>query len=91
MVLSREHKQKAYLEAKSILELGKRWQQLVPGERRPNFEKAAAEAEDKAKDTDKNTEAYEGVGGQGSGSADGGAGGGEAEGLGPPVPPGTRW
>lgn len=43
MVLSREHKHKAYLEAQSILQLGKRWQQLVPGEKRPNFEKAAAE------------------------------------------------
>ncbi|WP_240630980.1 hypothetical protein [Mycolicibacterium sp. GF69] len=51
-------------------------------EARGVIEKAAAEAEDKAKDTDKNTEAYEGVGGQGSGSADGGAGGGEAGGSG---------
>mgnify|MGYP000178577622 CR=1 FL=1 len=51
-------------------------------EARGVIEKAAAEAEDKAKDTDKNTAAYEGVGGQGNGSADGGAGGGEAGGSG---------
>ena len=43
MVLSREQKQKAYLEAERILALGKKWQQLVPGEKRPNFERAAAE------------------------------------------------
>ena len=42
MVLSREEKHKAYEEAQSILALGKKWQQLVPGEKRPNFEKAAA-------------------------------------------------
>ena len=42
MVLSREQKQKAYLEAQRILQLGKKWQQLVPGEKRPNFERAAA-------------------------------------------------
>ena len=42
MVLSREQKQKAYLEAERILALGKKWQQLVPGEKRPNFERAAA-------------------------------------------------
>ncbi|CAN3132574.1 Biofilm regulator BssS [Mycobacterium sp. smrl_JER01] len=51
-------------------------------EARGVIEKAAAEAEDKAKDTDNNTKAYEGVGGQGGGSADGGAGGGEAGGSG---------
>ena len=43
MVLSREQKQKAYREAQNILALGKKWQQLVPGEKRPNFERAAAE------------------------------------------------
>lgn len=43
MVLSREEKHKAYREAESILALGKKWQALVPGERRPNFERAAAE------------------------------------------------
>ena len=43
MVLSREQKHKAYLEAERILQLGKKWQQLVSGEKRPNFEKAAAE------------------------------------------------
>ena len=43
MVLSREQKQKAYQEAQSILQLGRKWQQLVPGEKRPNFERAAAE------------------------------------------------
>jgi len=42
MVLSREEKHKAYEEAQSILALGKKWQQLVPGEKRPNFEQAAA-------------------------------------------------
>ena len=42
MVLSREEKHKAYEEAQSIIALGKKWQQLVPGEKRPNFEKAAA-------------------------------------------------
>ena len=42
MVLTREQKHKAYLEAKSIIALGKKWQRLVPGERRPNFERAAA-------------------------------------------------
>ena len=43
MVLSREQKQKAYQEAQNILELGRKWQQLIPGEKRPNFERAAAE------------------------------------------------
>ena len=43
MVLTIEAKQKAYLEAERILALGKKWQQLVPGEKRPNFERAAAE------------------------------------------------
>jgi hypothetical protein len=42
MVLTREEKHKAYIEAKNTLELGQKWQRLVPGERRPNFEKAAA-------------------------------------------------
>ena len=43
MVLSRDQKHKAYQEAQSILALGRKWQQLVPGEKRPNFERAAAE------------------------------------------------
>ena len=42
MVLTREQKHKAFLEAKATLALGKKWQRLVPGERRPNFERAAA-------------------------------------------------
>ena len=43
MVLSRDQKHKAYQEAQSILALGRKWQQLVPGEKRPNFERAAQE------------------------------------------------
>ncbi|MBI3215349.1 MAG: hypothetical protein HYZ38_16085 [Mycobacterium sp.] len=59
-------------------------------EARGVIEKAAAEAEDKAKDTDKNAAAYEGVGGQGNGGADGGgaAGGGAAGGGGEAKPAG---
>jgi len=51
MVLTREQKHKAFLEAKSTLELGKKWQRLVPGERRPNFERAAANTLRKALNT----------------------------------------
>ena len=41
-IISREERQKAIREADSILRLGKKWQRLVPNERRPNFEAAAA-------------------------------------------------
>jgi len=34
-------KRAAYKEAHTILQTGKKWQRLVPGERRPNFERAA--------------------------------------------------
>ena len=43
MVLSQAQKQDAYREAKSILALGEKWQELMPGEKRPNFERAAQE------------------------------------------------
>ena len=41
-VLSREERDRAIKEADAILRLGKKWQRLVPNERRPNFEAAAA-------------------------------------------------
>ena len=41
MVLSEVEQQRAYREAREILKLGQKWQQLMPGEKRPNFERAA--------------------------------------------------
>ena len=43
MVLSEAEQQQAYREAREILKLGHKWQQLMPGEKRPNFERAAKE------------------------------------------------
>ena len=43
MVLSKAEKQDAYREAKQIMLLGEKWQELMPGEKRPNFERAAQE------------------------------------------------
>lgn len=41
-IISREERHRAIKEAESIIRLGKKWQRLVPNERRPNFEAAAA-------------------------------------------------
>ena len=38
---SRAEKVAAYKEAQRILQMGKKWQRLVPGEKRPDFERAA--------------------------------------------------
>ena len=43
MVLSEAQKHDAYREAQQILRLDEKWQQLMPGEKRPNFERAAKE------------------------------------------------
>ena len=43
MVLSEIEQQQAYREAREIMKLGQKWQQLMPGEKRPNFERAAKE------------------------------------------------
>ena len=43
MVLSEIEQQRAFREAREILKLGEKWQQLMPGEKRPNFERAAKE------------------------------------------------
>ena len=43
MVLSEAEQQEAYRESREILKLGQKWQQLMPGEKRPNFERAAKE------------------------------------------------
>jgi len=43
MVLSEAEQQQAYREAREILKLGQKWQQLMPSEKRPNFERAAKE------------------------------------------------
>ena len=43
MVLSDAAKRDAYREAQQILKLGDKWQELMPGERKPNFERAAQE------------------------------------------------
>ena len=43
MVLSEVEQQEAYRESREILKLGQKWQQLMPGEKRPNFERAAKE------------------------------------------------
>ena len=43
MSYSEAQKRDAYLEAQHILRLDKKWQQLMPGERKPNFKRAARE------------------------------------------------
>jgi hypothetical protein len=43
MVLSKAQKQDAYREAQQILRLSEKWQELMPGERKPNFARAAQE------------------------------------------------
>ena len=43
MSMSESQKRDAYLEAQHILRLDKKWQQLMPGERKPNFRRAARE------------------------------------------------
>ena len=43
MVLSEAEKRDAYREAQQILRLSKKWQELMPGERKPNFHRAAQE------------------------------------------------
>ncbi len=43
MVLSKAQKQDAYREAQQIMLLADKWQELMPGERKPNFRRAAQE------------------------------------------------
>ena len=43
MSMTEAQKRDAYLEAQHILRLDKTWQQLMPGERKPNFRRAARE------------------------------------------------
>ena len=43
MSLSEAQKRDAYLEAQHILKLDDKWQELMPGERKPNFRRAARE------------------------------------------------
>lgn len=43
MVLSEAEKRDAYREAQQILKLSDKWQELMPGERKPNFARAAQE------------------------------------------------
>ena len=43
MVLSEIEQQRARREVREIMKLGEKWQQLMPGEKRPNFERAARE------------------------------------------------
>ena len=43
MVLTRAQKHDAYREARDIMKLSEKWQELMPGEKRPNFERAAQE------------------------------------------------
>ena len=43
MVLSEIEQQRAFREAREIMKLSDKWQQLMPGERKPNFERAAKE------------------------------------------------
>ena len=40
-MISVEEKRAAYEEARQLLLLGKKWQQLTPGERKPDFKRAA--------------------------------------------------
>ena len=41
MVMSEAEKRAAYQEAKEILKMDEKWQQLILGERKPNFRRAA--------------------------------------------------
>ena len=43
MVLSEAQKRDAYREARQVLALADKWQELMPGERKPNFQRAAQE------------------------------------------------
>ena len=43
MSMTEAQKRDAYLEAKHILRMDNRWQELMPGERKPNFKRAARE------------------------------------------------
>ena len=43
MVLSEIEQQRAFREAREIMKLSDKWQQLMPGEKKPNFERAAKE------------------------------------------------
>ena len=43
MVLTQAQQHDAYREARDILKLGEKWQELMPGEKRPNFTRAARE------------------------------------------------
>ena len=43
MSMSEAQKRDAYLEAKHILGMDTKWQELMPGERKPNFKRAARE------------------------------------------------
>ena len=43
MVLSEIEQQRAFREAREIMKLSEKWQELMPGEKRPNFERAAKE------------------------------------------------
>ena len=43
MVLSEAAKRDAYREARQVLALADKWQELMPGERKPNFQRAAQE------------------------------------------------
>ena len=43
MSMTEAQKRDAYLEAQQMLRLDEKWQQLMPGERKPNFRRAARE------------------------------------------------
>lgn len=43
MVLSEIEQQRAFREAREIMKLSEKWQELMPNEKRPNFERAAKE------------------------------------------------
>ena len=43
MVLTQAQQHDAYREARDILKLGEKWQELMPGEKRPDFTRAARE------------------------------------------------
>ena len=43
MVLTQAQQHDAYREARDILKLGQKWQELMPGEKRPDFTRAARE------------------------------------------------
>jgi hypothetical protein len=42
-MMSEAQKRDAYREAQEVLRMDKKWQQLMPGERKPNFKRAARE------------------------------------------------